>query len=146
APPALPSSSVSGGSPAPPCSAITGPPTIRTALTISRPQNCERNAPEAAGTLSLRTAPILLRVRPSDLQNFGARSGFELACVHGHGQHAVIGNGAGQLAEPFIAEPPGSLFLAGLRHSLVSQSQPCRIGGFSAWRPVPQIHEHLRAY
>jgi hypothetical protein len=28
------------------------PPTIRTALTISRPQNCERNAPESVGTLS----------------------------------------------------------------------------------------------
>jgi hypothetical protein len=28
-------------------------PTIRTALTISRPQNCERNAPESVGTLSL---------------------------------------------------------------------------------------------
>jgi len=31
----------------------TTPPTIRTALTISRPQNCERNAPESVGTLSL---------------------------------------------------------------------------------------------
>jgi hypothetical protein len=32
---------------------VAAPPTIRTALTISRPQNCERKAPESVGTLSL---------------------------------------------------------------------------------------------
>ena len=37
------------------CAAFSNatPPTIRTALTISRPQNCERKAPESVGTLSL---------------------------------------------------------------------------------------------
>ena len=41
----------------------------------------------------------------SDLQDFGARSGFELARVYRHRQHAVISDGAGQLDEPLITQP-----------------------------------------
>jgi hypothetical protein len=42
------------------CAAFSNvtPPTIRTALTISRPQNCERNAPESVGTLFLSVGTL----------------------------------------------------------------------------------------
>ena len=52
-------------------------------------------------------APLrrLTRHGNSDLQDFGARSGFELACVNRHRQHAVVPNGTGQLDKSLIAEP-----------------------------------------
>ena len=55
--------------------------------------------PRGAAAVAAPTQP------GSDLQNFRARSGFELASVHRHSQHAVIADGAGQLDEALIAEP-----------------------------------------
>src|SRR6516165_10772202 len=42
----------------------------------------------------------------SDRQNFGARRGLQFTRIHRHRQQAVIADGAGQLNEPVVAEPP----------------------------------------
>lgn len=45
-----------------------------------------------------------VRELPLGLQDLGAGSGLELAGVHGHGQHAVVADGTGQLDEAIVAE------------------------------------------
>ena len=47
-----------------------------------------------------------VKLDPLDLQDFGVGACLEFARIHRHCQHAVIPNGAGQLDEPVIAEPP----------------------------------------
>src|SRR5690242_5986750 len=92
---------------------------------VTRPTSMPASASEptmmtgtAAAPRAMTTATDTVHAKPraqrplrrplgsgSDLQHFSVRSGFKLACVHGHRQHAVIADGAGQLDEPLIAEP-----------------------------------------
>src|SRR2546422_4815550 len=59
--------------------------------------------------------PILQAGRSGlNLQHFGARSGLELARVHGHGQHAVVANHAGELDQAVVAEAPPNRLRGGV--------------------------------
>src|SRR6516162_5017167 len=71
-----------------------------------------------------REAPIPLRFKPSDLQYFRARSGFELACVHGHGQHAVIADGAGQFDKALLTEASLQRLHTRLVNSVLAEQLP----------------------
>ena len=53
----------------------------------------------------------------SDLQNFSIGSGLKFASIHGHRQHAVIADGAGQLDKTFIAEIFSASILRSSRRS-----------------------------
>ena len=70
----------------------------------------------------------------SDLQNFGARRGFELASVHRHSQHAVIADGAGQLDEALITEPLPQCAGARLVDPVLAEELPREVDDFRVFR------------
>src|SRR5262249_44152105 len=57
--------------------------------------------PSSGGPYCSRPACFTARSR---LEDFGAGGGLELAGVHGHRQHRVVADGAGELDEAVVAE------------------------------------------
>src|SRR5436190_24119762 len=69
------------------------------ALPMTGAMDTARVEPMSAAILRRPSIP-----RGSDLQHFSVGSGFKLARVHRHREHAVIADGPRQLDEPLIAE------------------------------------------
>jgi len=87
--------------------------------------------PRGAAAVATPTQP------GSDLQNFGARRGFELASVHRHSQHAVIADGAGQLDEALITEPLPQCAGGRLVDPVLAEELPGEVDNFGVFRRNP---------
>jgi hypothetical protein len=65
-----------------------------------------------------------VRELPLGLQDLGARGGLELASVHGHGEHAVVADGAGELDEAVVAEARPERLHDGVVHPVPAHERP----------------------
>jgi hypothetical protein len=65
-----------------------------------------------------------VRELPLGRQDLGAGGGLELARVHGHGEHAVVADGAGELDEAVVAEARPERLHDGVLHAVPAQERP----------------------
>src|SRR5215469_17180992 len=105
------------------CAARRNRPTTSTFSKASqkKPAGASRREPEALSS-------------PSGSQHLGARGRLEFTGIHGHREHTVIADRAGQLDQPVIAEAGLHLFKAGVVGAMPAQQLAREIDDLGVFR------------